>query len=231
MSRSDPSEDGIAPDAGELPAWLRTPLSPAQARSGRSPRGRGEGTANRLVEAGRAAFWEHGYDATRVDDIVGLAGTSHGTFYRYFRNKEDLLHTLAIGCVDDMRELSRQLDRLAPPPSLEALSDWVGRFVESYARNGPVLRTWLERRDTDPLMQSLASEVLGEFSESLGRLVDPDIDAAIGPGLMRLGLLTMLERFTSYHQTSDGLLTKDALVATQARLFAAVMNPAGIAGP
>jgi AcrR family transcriptional regulator len=42
------------------------------------------------VEAALAEFGEHGFQAVRVDDIVRRAQTSHGTFYLYFANKEDL---------------------------------------------------------------------------------------------------------------------------------------------
>ncbi len=49
----------------------------------------------RLLDAGMRVFAERGYHAARVDDIVRAARTSHGTFYLYFANKEDLLCTLA----------------------------------------------------------------------------------------------------------------------------------------
>ena len=35
-----------------------------------------------------------GFASTRVADIVGLAGTSHGTFYTYFEDKRDVLLAL-----------------------------------------------------------------------------------------------------------------------------------------
>ncbi|MGH7822979.1 MAG: TetR/AcrR family transcriptional regulator, partial [Candidatus Binatia bacterium] len=38
-------------------------------------------TRDRLLQAARDAFGSLGYVATRVDDIVRRAGTSHGTFY------------------------------------------------------------------------------------------------------------------------------------------------------
>ncbi len=43
-----------------------------------------------LVETGRDVFLTRGYHGTRVDDLAAAAGVSHGAFYRYFRNKDDL---------------------------------------------------------------------------------------------------------------------------------------------
>ena len=48
----------------------------------------------KLFDAGMRVFAERGYHAARVDDIVRTARTSHGTFYLYFANKEDLLREI-----------------------------------------------------------------------------------------------------------------------------------------
>ncbi len=48
-----------------------------------------------LLEAAHMVFLTRGYHGTRVDDIVEAAGVSHGAFYRYFKNKDELAHLLA----------------------------------------------------------------------------------------------------------------------------------------
>jgi AcrR family transcriptional regulator len=58
-------------------------------------RRQGVETRAKLLDAAVPALAESGYHATRVDDIVRIAGVSHGTFYLYFANKEDLFRTLA----------------------------------------------------------------------------------------------------------------------------------------
>ena len=47
-----------------------------------------------LLTSGRDVFVERGYHSTRVDDLVAAAGVSHGAFYRYFRNKDQLARVL-----------------------------------------------------------------------------------------------------------------------------------------
>ena len=49
----------------------------------------------KLLDAGVEIFAQRGFHAARVDDIVKLAKTSHGTFYLYFSNKEELFRALA----------------------------------------------------------------------------------------------------------------------------------------
>lgn len=47
-----------------------------------------------LCDAGLGLFLEHGVEAVTVDQIVVRAGVAKGSFYRYFRDKEELVGTL-----------------------------------------------------------------------------------------------------------------------------------------
>ncbi len=48
-------------------------------------------TKGRLVEAARLLFWERGYEATSLHDVVERAGAKAGSLYYFFRTKEQLL--------------------------------------------------------------------------------------------------------------------------------------------
>src|SRR3989440_12088239 len=86
------------------------PGTPAQARELRA---QGRKTMRRLLDAGMRVFAERGFHAARVDDIVRAARTSHGTFYLYFANKEDLLRALAVECAHEMGALAGGLGEVA----------------------------------------------------------------------------------------------------------------------
>lgn len=45
--------------------------------------------ANFLLDKGMALLWSKGYNATSVNDIVKEAGIPKGSFYFYFKSKED----------------------------------------------------------------------------------------------------------------------------------------------
>src|SRR5262245_44453372 len=93
--------------AAELRADAPTPVGePAQ---GRELRARGRRTLRRLLDAGVKVFADRGYHAARVDDIVKLAKTSHGTFYLYFSNKEDLFRALVGEVAEEMERLAETL--------------------------------------------------------------------------------------------------------------------------
>lgn len=62
-------------------------------------------TRDKLTIAAREVFVEKGYHSTKVVDIIERAGCGHGTFYDYFKSKDDVLMAI-------LGELIRELDRL-----------------------------------------------------------------------------------------------------------------------
>jgi AcrR family transcriptional regulator len=95
----------------------------------------------RLLEAGLAEFDERGFQAVRVDDIVRRARTSHGTFYLYFANKDDLFKTLLRDALHDMEIIADDFPVVTDNPGgRTALQRWVGSFTDTYAAHAPVIR-------------------------------------------------------------------------------------------
>ena len=101
----------------------------------------------RLLNAGVEVFAKRGYHAARVDDIVKVAKTSHGTFYLYFANKEDLFRALAEEVATEMRALADALPPVTPDADgSRALKVWLGSFADLYGHYGPVIRAWTSAR-------------------------------------------------------------------------------------
>lgn len=50
-----------------------------------------EARLNELLDAAQQMFFERGYETTSVNDIIERVGVAKGTFYHYFKSKEDLL--------------------------------------------------------------------------------------------------------------------------------------------
>src|SRR3954449_13370074 len=92
-------------------AGARRSTRPGAPAEGRELRARGQRTVRKLLDAGITVFGTKGYHSARVDDVVKVAKTSHGTFYLYFSNKEDLFRALALDVAEELRTL---VDSLAP---------------------------------------------------------------------------------------------------------------------
>jgi AcrR family transcriptional regulator len=95
----------------------------------------------RLLEAGLDEFEEAGLQGARVEDIVRRAKTSHGTFYLYFANKEDLFRTLLRDALVDMSSIADDFPVVTSNEAgRTALRRWVHSFSEVYAAHSVVIR-------------------------------------------------------------------------------------------
>jgi AcrR family transcriptional regulator len=101
----------------------------------------GRKTARKLLEAGLAELAERGFHAVRVDDVARRAQTSHGTFYLYFSNTEDLFRALMRDTLHDIKVLAGDFpDVPENEAGRAALRDWVHRFAHTYAAHAAVIR-------------------------------------------------------------------------------------------
>jgi AcrR family transcriptional regulator len=168
------------------PRWPEFPGSDVHDDSLR-PRGRL--TRARLLEAATAVLPDRGYHDTRVDDIVQAAEVSHGSFYRYFDNKDHLFHVLAEQAAGAMSDLVARFPQGAPT---EALENWLAEWFATYRRHGGVISAWQEIDYQDPELASFSLEVAIVFFDRLGRIVhqrgfgDSTVDALV--------LLAVIER-------------------------------------
>jgi AcrR family transcriptional regulator len=190
---------------------------------GRGLRRQGRKTRNRLLDAGTEVLTERGYHSARVDDIVRAAETSHGTFYLYFADKEDLLRALVARCSEELTELATSLGEVDAGLAGEAaLREWLGRFLEAYRRNQPVIRAWAEDQPGDPELAGLADESFGEVSAALRkRLTESGAgqDGRPKAPVSAVALLAMVERFAYFRTSRDLALDDEAALDSLARLI------------
>lgn len=204
--------------AAKRAATAREPGTPARERQLRS---RGQRTMAKLLDAGREVLAQSGYQAARVDDIVRVAKLSHGTFYLYFTDKEDLVHALARECVAEMVELATSLGPVDDGPAGEAeLRRWLESFVATYRRYGMVIRVFMEERNLDRELIRLGSDAFGQIAASfVARLEEVRRPESLDPQVAAAALLAMVERFTYFAVTRPLPTPDDAALDTLAVLI------------
>jgi AcrR family transcriptional regulator len=182
----------------------------------------------KLLDAGVEVFATRGYYAARVDDIVKLARTSHGTFYLYFSNKEDLFRALAAEVSDEMQALAEALGPLSPGVEGRAeLRAWLSKFADLYDRYGPVIRAWTEAEIGSHEFGRLGTDVLTRFTRALTRRIAQAAPPDLDPLVAAIALVAMLERLNYYAVTSQVKIDRDQMVDTLARVTQnAVFGPA-----
>lgn len=158
----------------QVPPWPEV----AAATEQRALRPRGRQTRQDLLDAGGQVLPRRGFHQARVDDIVAIAGCSHGSFYRYFENKDALFKVLALEAGKAMASL---VD--AFPAGAESLHPWLVEWFATYRSNGGVLSAWQEIGVEQSGMTAMSLDLALVFFDRLERVVhargfgDTSVDA------------------------------------------------------
>lgn len=113
-------------------------------------------------------FGKKGYHLTTVPMIVAAAGSSIGSFYFYFRNKEDIF---AAALRDLEKRIASALNEAiaqAGPDVLARMRAAVIAFVDFLARNPDEARILLvESSGLGPLLESVRNELIASHTRSV----------------------------------------------------------------
>lgn len=113
-----------------------------------------QNTKKKIVSAAWRLFYEQGYDSTTVDDIVSESATSKGSFYHYFKSKDDLLSSLSYVFDDKYEELSPTLFGMTCTEKLFYLNKELFKMIENSI-------------SIDLLAKLLSSQLITTYEKSL----------------------------------------------------------------
>lgn len=85
-----------------------------------------------ILDSAFACFAEQGYHATGVADIAGRIGIGHGTFYRYFKSKRDIIEHV----IDDV---TGQIFEAIGAENAAGLADDIEQYRQQSVRIGAAL--------------------------------------------------------------------------------------------
>ncbi len=139
---------GPKPPAIEFGPVMLGLLSQDGAHEGLTAAGRR--TLEALTTAGADVLVRRGFHGTRIDDVVDAAGVSHGAFYRYFENKEQLARVLAVRAMGRVSEAFAEIPELVGDDDQGAeLRRWLRRYNAAQAREAAVIRVWVDAAHAD----------------------------------------------------------------------------------
>ena len=165
------------------------------------PTAKGQATRERLMSAAERVFGETGYEAARVADIVGLAGVSHGLFYRHFNDKDAILFAVLTRLNDGLRHTSGRGAEGAKRPSVEQLQARNILFFSEYAQHRLMLRVAREAaaRNEDTGFRAMWLSIRSRFTARTLRWIEEltvagHIEAFEDPAMIAEGLCALTEQ-------------------------------------
>jgi AcrR family transcriptional regulator len=129
-----------------------------------------------LLTSGRDVFVEHGYHNTRVDDLVDAAGVSHGAFYRYFRNKDELARMLTARAVQAVGAAVLEMpdvSEINPASGKAVLRRWLRRYHSAQTDEAAMLRIWVDAAHQDPALRAESAPLLDWGRRRMSRYLLP----------------------------------------------------------
>jgi AcrR family transcriptional regulator len=153
----------------------------------------GKRTLTALMEAGRQVFAELGYHQTRVDDVVEAAGVSHGVFYRYFENKDQLARILTAGAVTTISVVFAEIPVDTPERPVTpkpVLKRWLRRYNTAQTSDAVMARVWSDAALQDATLRANLASAFDWGRRKLVSFLEPrafgdiDVEAMVMVGFL-----------------------------------------------
>jgi AcrR family transcriptional regulator len=167
-----------------------------------------------IIEAAYEVFSSRGYAASGIADIAERLGIGHGTFYRYFKNKRDILDAVVdYGVERIVSEL--ELETAEPATTLDDFRDQLRHIGERL----------FALLDTDPGLGSVVLLEATSIDEEMTQRVLGLLDTfgALGAAFLQNGVSRGFLRADLDTQSAGRALTSLTLPG----LFAAIRGDAG----
>ncbi len=157
------------------------------------PNDSGNRALTALLTSGRDVFITRGYHNTRVDDLVAAAGVSHGAFYRYFRNKDELARILTARALRAVGTTLLEIpDVFAEPESSvkAVLRRWLRRYHAAQAPEAAMMRVWVDAALQAPALRAESAPPLDWGRRRMSRYLqrrgfgDADMEAVVMVALL-----------------------------------------------
>lgn len=140
---------------------------------------RGEATRRKLLDAAEKEFGEKGFHSASVSHITQRAGVGQGTFYLYFRSKEEIFLTLVRDIGHQMRAQSAAATAGAAS-RLEAERLGLEAFLQFTSLHPGLYRIVQESQFVDP-------QVFREYYEKLAQGYAGALQRAVDSGELSAG--------------------------------------------
>jgi len=121
-----------------------------------------------LLEAAKAEFIAHGYFAAKITHITRKAGYSRGTFYLYYKDKEDLLEAIfydMMGRMNHSDDLTIDAINALDISSLEALVQILTKIVNVF--DAPINMSLTQGFFFSPKLSRFYKDMFAHYSEPI----------------------------------------------------------------
>lgn len=135
-----------------------------------------EGLRNKLLDQGVAIFMQQGYHGTGIQEIVDKVGIPKGSFYNYFKSKEDFGSEAIIHYSDEFKEFLSSVLETSKKDTLLGLNQFfdnlIDLFDEKDCSDGCLIGNFAaEISDSSNVGRETMSKCIGEWKDIIKEIM------------------------------------------------------------
>jgi len=132
-----------------------------------------EDIRKKLLEVGVSMFLDQGYHGTGIQEVVDKAGIPKGSFYNYFKSKEDFGSKTVIHFSEQFKEFLNIIAKDSEKDAYRAINRFFNDFIETFeaknSKEGCLIGNFAaEISDTSELNRETMSKCMNEWRDILG---------------------------------------------------------------
>lgn len=173
----------------------------------------------RIIKESIDLFDKKGFSSTSIQDIVDTIGVTKGTFYYYFKSKQELLMDIHINYIKELlseQEVILNEEYLSSKVKMKNLIYLIIKDIKVHGKSARVFNR--EFRHLDDKQLKLINDYRKEFRINLQRLLGEGIEKGefrndLRSDIVIFGILGMVNRSYNWYNP-DGEVSEEELVST-----------------
>ncbi|PKL37235.1 MAG: hypothetical protein CVV44_16510 [Spirochaetae bacterium HGW-Spirochaetae-1] len=147
---------------------------------------KGEQRKEELLESAKKIFAQKGYYETYVEEIIRDAAIGKGTFYRYFKNKEEIFVALLHRFLDQWEvQVLFDTEEQRQKNLLGYFKILIRRSLTFFMNNEDLCNIYLR---VGPGLNTIYEPFLGKFENRMLRYIVNELEAAEKKGILTINL-------------------------------------------
>lgn len=188
----------------------------------------------KIIEASVKLFGERGYAATSIRDIAKTLNVSIATLYYYYKNKEELLHTIIVEIGEDLlRTISQARDGAADP--LEGLRRMLAAHIRLTEEKSCRVKIYVEEQHNlskqfSKTIYRQHRKIYDTYMDQLRLLEKLDVLAIDSPQLIAFAMFGMVNWCYRWFRTGGALTIEQVSERLLKMIFSGILKP-GVSWP
>jgi AcrR family transcriptional regulator len=131
-----------------------------------------------LVDTAEKLFIRYGYDEVSVSDIVKKAGVAQGTFYYYFKSKDDMRNAVIEKNIDEVKELIDSIISRDDFSAMEKMAAYSLSF-QQWGRDHEKLTDYIHEEKNEVLHYRMSRKVLEYLVPAYTKIIEQGVDEGV----------------------------------------------------